>query len=181
MGMAVSGVSVNMKSAAAVIPTSIINIDSSTSGLGMTIIIIIDLPLKIRRRKRINHQSYDRRHHRHESGERKLPSFSGETRRGQMVEGVGKDVDEAGGQNHTSGERLDDEEHVLFRTERRHGPAEYRKTDSDRSGDENRSYGRKFVPECLTLIVSTVDRSGIASTVSENCSGKNYEEGEKED
>ncbi|URD82141.1 hypothetical protein MUK42_07603 [Musa troglodytarum] len=63
----------------------------------------------------VHHQRRDRGDHRAEPGKRKLlPRTRIETRGGEAVESVGEDVDEAGGENDTGSERLDDGEGILL-------------------------------------------------------------------
>lgn len=121
----------------------------------------------IRRRKGINHQSQDRRRHRHEPRERKRPPrLLVETWRRQALESVGKHVDEPGRQYHAGGERLYNEKHALLGSQGRNSLTQYRNTYADCAGYEYGSDGGKFVLQRLVLVALSV--VGVARAVSQN-------------
>lgn len=131
MGVAVSGVSVDMDMAGVVFSTGLL-VDAHQLRL-VEVHVLVEAG-----RHRVHHQGSDRRHHRHESGEGELPPWVlAEARRRQAAECVGEDVDESGCQYHPGGERLDHEEHVVLRPQHLESPPQNREAHSDGAGPKD--------------------------------------------
>lgn len=146
MSMSMGSMGVNMH-AAALHPIffAVVFVSATVDGVGVGV-------GEVSRRKSVDHQRNDRRHHRHEASEGKVPGFPFQTRRRQVLERVGEDVDEAGGEDDAGGEGFDYEEHVLLRPESRHCLSDDRDANSDRPRGEDRRNGGALVFEGLAFV-----------------------------
>lgn len=90
----------------------------------------------------VDHKSTQSGHHRHEAGEGELsPGIILETRRRQVSEAIGENVNQSGGEYDSGRKSLDDKEYLFIGAQRGNTPTQYGNHDSQPSGDEDGKYG----------------------------------------
>jgi hypothetical protein len=81
-----------------------------------------------------------------------LPRPAGEAVGRELLERVGEDVDEPRGQDDPRRERLDEEEHVPVRAQRRHAPPQHGQAAAQRPAHEDGEEGCALTGTCFFLI-----------------------------